>query len=134
MTMILRRGLKGVTVRYKWNETGPPTLTNTVGRYRSKLDEEKEEMFDEEVNRWIEERIMVPWEGEYSGLLPLMAVEQPTKGKVRPVLDYRELNTHVSCHTGDESIDVCADKLREWRQVRGETEIVDLKSAYLQVR
>ena len=50
------------------------------------------------------------------------------------MLDYRELNKHVICHTGDESIDVCADKLREWRQVRGETEIVDLKSAYLQVR
>ena len=63
-----------------------------------------------------------------------MAVEQPTKGKVRPVLDYRELNKHVSCNTGDESIDVCADKLREWRQVRGETEIIDLKSAHLQVR
>ena len=58
---------------------------------------------------------MVPWEGECDGLLPLMAVEQPTKGKVRPEL-YRELNKRVSCHTGDEAIGVCADKLREWRQ------------------
>ena len=36
-----------------------------------------------------------------------MAVEHPTKGKVRSVLDYRELNKHV----GDEAIDVCVDKL-----------------------
>ena len=68
-------------MRYKWNETGPPMLTNTVGRYRSKLDEEKEEMFDAEVNKWIEEGIMVPLEGECNKLLPLMAVEHRRKGR-----------------------------------------------------
>ena len=68
------------------------------------------------------------------GILPLMAVEQPTKNKVRPVLDYRELNAHVECHTGDEIIDVCSEILREWRQVAGETVLVDLKAAYLQIR
>ena len=36
-----------------------------------------------------------------SGILPLMVVEQQTKGKVRPVLDFRELNESVECHTGD---------------------------------
>ena len=122
------------TVRYKWNETGPPQLSNTVGKYKSNLGEEKERMFDTEVHRWIEEGVLVPWKGDDNGVLPLMAVDQPTKGKVRPVLDYRELNKHVSCHTGDEVIDVCADKLREWRQVEGETELVDLKAAYLQIR
>ena len=66
--------------------------------------------------------------------MPLMAVEQPTKNKVRPVLDYRELNTHVECHTGDDMTDVCSETLREWRQVEGETKLVDLKSAYLQIR
>ena len=56
-----------------------PTIT--MGRYRSKLNEDKEEMFDAEVNGWIEEGILVPWEGKRDGLLPLMAVEQPTTGK-----------------------------------------------------
>ena len=71
---------------------------------------------------------MIPWEGE------VMAVEKPTKNKVRPVLDYRELNEYVSCHTGDEVTDVCNEKMREWRQFEGEAEIVDLKSAYLQIK
>ena len=82
-------------MRYKWNEAGTPKLTNTVGRYRSKLNEEKE-MFDAKLNRCIEEGIMPPWEGKCDGLLPLMAVQQPTNGKARPELDYRELNKHVS--------------------------------------
>ena len=41
-----------------------------------------------------------------------MAVEKPTKNKVRPVLDYRELNKLVECHTGDDITDVCSKKLR----------------------
>lgn len=53
---------------------------------------------------------------------------------MRPVLDYRELNASVECHTGDDMIDVCSGTLRKWRQVEGETTLVDLKSAYLQVR
>ena len=68
------------------------------------------------------------------GILPLMAVEQKTKGKVGPVLDFRELNEFVECHTGDNVADVCGDVLREWRQMEGEIALVDLKSAYLQVR
>ena len=48
-------------------------------------------------------------------LATLMAVIQPTKDKVRPVLDFRELNGHVMCHTGDDVTDVCGETLREWR-------------------
>ena len=53
---------------------------------------------------------------------------------MRPVLDFRELNKSVECHTGDDLIDVCAETLREWRQVEGGAEIVDLSAAYLQLR
>ena len=67
------------------------------------------------------------------GILPLMAVEQLTKGKVRPVLHNRELNKGIECHTGDDVIDVCSETLREWRQMDGIT-LVDMKSAYLQIR
>ena len=66
--------------------------------------------------------------------MPLMAVVQPTKNKVRPVLDYRELNEYVACHTGDNMTDVCNEVLREWREMEGEVKLVDLKSAYLQIR
>ena len=47
------------------------------------------------------------------GLILLMAVLQKNKQKVRPVMDYRELNEHVDAYTA--SADVCAQKLREWR-------------------
>ena len=53
-----------------------------------------------------------------------MTVVQPIKKKVRPVLDFQELNKYVSCNTRD-GIDVYKEVMREW--------IVDLKSAYLQV-
>ncbi|GFN98852.1 hypothetical protein PoB_002535800 [Plakobranchus ocellatus] len=62
-----------------------------------------------------------------------MAVEQVTKNKVRQVLDFRELNKFVKCHTGGGVLDVCSDRLREWRQIDGDIEIMDLKSAYVQI-
>ena len=40
------------------------------------------------------------------GILPLMAVIQANKGKVRPVLDFRELNKHVeSLHRNAEEVE-----------------------------
>ena len=121
-------------VRYFWNGKGEPSLKNTVSEYAKTLSDIKRQEYKAEVERWIAEGILVPWEGEVKGILPLMAVEQPTKHKVRPVLDFRELNESVSCHTGDEMTDVCGDRLREWRQLEGEGELVDLKAAYLQIR
>ena len=121
-------------VKYRWNELGEPKLNNTVGQYKLKLPTEKEEAFEAEVERWISEGILIPWSGEVTGLLPLMAVEQETKGKVRPVLDFRELNHNVSCHTGGDGVDICGEKMREWRQEEGEAELVDLKNAYLQIK
>jgi len=48
-------------------------------------------------------------------------------------MDYRELNTFVECHTGDDKVAVCGEKIRKYRQLRGELKVVDLKSAYLQI-
>ncbi|XP_076055165.1 uncharacterized protein LOC143033558 [Oratosquilla oratoria] len=92
------------------------------------------EDFDLEVERWIEEGILSPWEEPVEGgILPLMAVVQPTKSKVRPVLDFRELNQFVKCHTGDDFVDVCSETLRRWRRRRGASAVVDLRAAYLQI-
>ena len=95
------------------------------------MESEKNSEFEEEVERWIVAGILVPLKGEGKGVLPLMAVFQATKKKVKPVLDYRELNCFVACHTGSDIIDVCNEKMRKWRQLLGGTAIVDLKSAYL---
>ena len=122
------------TITYFWKDSQTtPRLSNKVSLYDRGLEGTKKEKFDQEVDKWIEEGILKPWDGEVEGVIPLMAVEQPTKNKVRPVLDFRELNQFVDCHTGDELIDVCQDTLREWRKVRGDAEVVDLKAAYLQL-
>ena len=52
--------------------------------------------------------------GPPKGLILLMAVLQTNMHKVRPMMDYRELNTYVEPFTG--TADVCAEKLQEWRQ------------------
>ena len=107
------------TVTYLFKEDQGPILANKVSCYERGLTGRKKDEFEREVDRWVEEGILMPWgEKVESGILPLMAVEQQTKGKVRAVLDFRELNEFVECHTGGQ----CGRCL------------VDLKSAYLQVR
>ena len=126
---------QGWTVTYLFKGDQVPILTNNVSCYDRDLSGRKKEEFEREVDRWVEEGVLMPWgERVESGILPLMAVEQQTKGKVKPVLDFCELNEFVECHTGDNVADVCGDVLREWRQMEGEIALVDLKSAYLQVR
>ena len=61
-----------------------------------------------------------------------MAVTQKNKGKVRPVLDYRELNTRMETHTADR--DVCANKLHDWHQMSCNVALLNLKKVYLQIR
>ena len=113
----------------------PPELRNKVACYENSLQGSAREEFEREVDRWIDEGILMPWKEEVtSGILPLMAVIQPTKNKVRPVLDFRELNDHVECHTGGEVMDICGETLREWRRMTGASTLVDLKSAYLQLK
>ena len=107
-------------------------LTNQVGCYEGTLREEVRPKFEKEVERWIDERILIPWSGKVEGVLPLMAVVQPTKNKVRPVLDFRELNKYMACHTKD-GIDICEEIMREWRRMERTMKIVDLKLAYLQI-
>lgn len=122
------------TVKYHWKNGQAPQLKNRIAMYENKMNDATRESFDGEIEKWIEQGILRPWAGEVDGIIPLMAVEQPTKNKVRPVLDFREVNEFVECHTGDDLIDVCGDRMREWRKVEGEPEIVDLSAAYLQLR
>ena len=92
--------------------------------------------YEEEIQEWIANGWLEPYDdtkmGPAKGLIPLMAIVQQNKDKVRPVMDFRELNSHVDAFTAN--ADVCADKIREWRRLGTNVAIVDLRRAYLQIR
>ena len=119
---------------WKWSEeTGPQAMNNRVGSYS--VPSGYRNRYETELKRWIAEGWLIPYDtselGEPKGLIPLMAVVQEKKQKVRPVMDYRELNEHIEAYTADAH--VCAEKLRTWRRMGVEVAALDLKSAYLQI-
>ena len=120
------------TARWTWKSE--PQVTKKIAAY--KVPPALRERFNEGVRRWIAEGWLVPREGAEepadAGLIPLMVVEQVTKGKARPVMDYREVNQFVS--SSGATADVCGEKLREWRQMPENCAILDLKDAYMQIR
>ena len=67
-------------VEWHWKTNQPIKLNNTISCYDMGLEGEKKCEFEKEVERWINEGILIPWKKKVcSGILPLMAVEQPTK-------------------------------------------------------
>jgi transposase InsO family protein len=115
-------------VKWNWLE-GPPKIVNSVPGYR--VQKEIKDEYDKEIDEWIDSGWLQRYTGPCDGLIPLMAVIQSTKSKVRPVLDFREVNQYVSSHTANG--DVCSDKLRSWRKMGNNLSIVDLRKAYLQI-
>ena len=114
---------------WRW-KAKPPTIVNRVPNYG--IPPNLSPAFDEEIENWIQEGWLQPaFRGYHEGLVPLIPVEQPSKGNVRPVLDFREVNKHVICHTAD--ADVCQETIRRWRQFHGKVSMLDLKKAYLQI-
>ena len=109
-------------------------MKNTIAEYA--VPKEIRTEYEKELESWIANGWLIPYSEEQlgppKGLIPLMAVVQPTKDKVRPVMDYRELNKYVDAFTG--TADVCAQKLREWRQQGANVSLLDLRRAYLQVK
>ena len=61
-----------------------------------------------------------------------MAVVQQSKSKVRPVMDYRELNHDVDTFIAH--VDICASKLLGWHQHGHNVSLLDLRRTDLQVR
>ena len=122
------------TVQWKWCAgTGPQRLRNTVSEYS--VPQEARQEYENELCQWIQDGWLTPYKkdvhGPVRGTVPLMAVVQQNKKKVRPVLDFRELNSHVNVHTAE--ADICAEKLREWRQRGYKVALIDLRKAYLQI-
>ena len=120
------------TVNWRWSEE-PGQLRNRVAEYTVPAD--LRTAYESELKRWISEGWLVAYDerkfGPPKGLVPLLAIAQPSKAKVRPVMDYRELNSYVDAHTADS--DVCAEKVREWRKMGTNTATLDLRTAYMQV-
>ena len=125
---------KAWTASWKWADgQAPKQLKNRVPEYP--VAESIRDEYESELQLWLTNGWLVPYPEEELGppkaLIPLMAVVQATKNKVRPVLDYRELNGFVDAYTGN--ADVCAQKLREWRQQGSDVAVLDLRKAYLQI-
>ena len=123
------------TALWKWSgDQLPISLRNRLSEYPPPT--WFREQYEEELQAWIDNgwlRLYPDDElGPPRGLIPLMAVLQENKQKVRLDMDYRELNEHVDPYTV--GADVCAHKLREWRQQGSDVAILDLHRAYLQIR
>ena len=95
------------TMGWKWNEeTGPGVLHNRREQYR--IPEDAKSRYEQEVKEWIECGWLVPYDeaamGPAKGLIPMMAVIQEAKDKVRPVMDFRELNGYIDAHTHEADV------------------------------
>ena len=126
---------KAWTASWRWSGNQEPAkLRNGVAEYH--VPDQIRPAYEVELREWIKDGWLIPYPykklGPPKGLIPLMAVAQHNKAKVRPLMDYRQLNAHVDAFTAD--ADVCASKLREWRQLGSNVSLLDLRKAYLQVR
>ena len=126
---------------WTWKDGIPPTspLGSGIGEYpRTKLTDQEESLFENEVQTWLENEWLVPYDAESFGdalcVLPLIAVSQPHKSStpVRPCLDYRQLNEHLVSHPGYENSS-CDETIRSWRMRPEDSVILDLRKAYLQI-
>ena len=104
-----------VSWRWKGEEV---ILKSSTGCYEGTMKGEMKAKFEEEVEKWISEGIIGGNGREQDdrtgrGVIPPMAVHQSSKGKLRPVLDFRKLNVHNECYTGDEIVS-CEETLRMW--------------------
>ena len=122
------------TASWKWaNDRSPNELRNSVLEYAVPC--HARDAYENEILQWQRNGWLLPYPeeelGPPKGLIPLMAVVQEQKQKVRPVLDYRELNGFVDAFTA--TAEVCAQKLSEWRRQGGNVSLLDLRNAYLQI-
>ena len=120
------------TVAWDWTaDNPPPEMAGRVSEYPVPAGVRAE--YEAELSDWVAKGWLREYDesdmGPPMGLIPLMAVVQ--RNKVRPVMDFRSLNRHVTTHTAD--ADVCAEQTREWRRMGTEVALLDLKKAYLQI-
>ena len=128
------RSNKEWTASWKWaNGHSSSELSNSVQEYAVPC--HARDAYENEILQWQRNGWLLPYSeeelGPPKGLIPLMADVQEQKQKVRPVLDYRELNGFVDAFTAN--AEVCAQKLREWRRQGVNVSLLDLRNAYIQI-
>uniref|UniRef100_A0A5S6QFH2 Uncharacterized protein n=1 Tax=Trichuris muris TaxID=70415 RepID=A0A5S6QFH2_TRIMR len=122
------------TAAWKWaDKKAPETHWNTIEEYSPTAEARAE--YERQLDLWVHNGWLVLYDekkfGPARALIPLMAVTQRSKGTVRPVMDFRQLNEYIDIFTANS--DVCAHKLREWRRQGTNVSIPDLHKAYLQI-
>ena len=88
------------TVSWRWSGKSPEGLQTRLSEYKCTQAPHVQERYCAELESWISKGWLKRWDGPVEGVIPLLAVFHPTKDKVRPVMDYRELTNFVECHTG----------------------------------
>ena len=89
---------KAWTVEWRWlGDKEPVDVKNRVAEYAVPADVRLQ--YETEVQNWIDKGWLCQYDEEKLGppraLVPLLAVVQQNKKKVRPVLDFREVNSTV---------------------------------------
>ena len=113
-------------VSRKWSENQTPLeLENKATEYL--VPKQLRAEFDNELRTWIDNGWMIPYPEEECR--PPQGPDSvngcvASKQKVRLVMDYRELNKYVDAHSAN--ADVCAQKLRVWRQKGSNVAVLDL--------
>ena len=110
------------TVAWKWKKEAS-VLRRWIEIYA--IEERLRKSFEDEIREWINEGLLKESNGQETRLIPLMSVEQENKCKVRPVLDFRELNKYIHSHTGHSA--VCQESIGRWRQMGSKLILLDLK-------
>ena len=92
---------------WKWTVgTEPEVLQNRMNEYS--VSRKVRTLYEEELRMWIEDGWLIPYDerqhGPAKGLIPLMAVVQQNKAKVRLATDFRKLNTHISAFTAKSDV------------------------------
>ncbi|KAI0985832.1 hypothetical protein GJ496_004989 [Pomphorhynchus laevis] len=87
--------------------------------------------YETKIDTWITNGRLEEYNGEAESVIPLLAVAQESKNKMRPVMDFRQLNSYISSHTAESY--ACILKLRNWRRWVDNLSLIDLRRAYLQI-
>ena len=114
-------------VAWQWKDSVPPKLCNHMTEYVV-----SHNLFDQyrcELGKWINDGWLALCEKPSGGIIPLLMVYHDHKDKVRPVLDYHEMNQYIQSHTGKSK--VCPEMLRRWRTMSDQLGVVNLKDVYL---
>ena len=89
---------KARTVTWKWSDDAEPhAMRNRVSEYS--IPTSARLSYEADIEEWITNGWLEPYDddklGPAKGLIPLMAIIQQNEDKVRPVMVFRELNSHV---------------------------------------